>query len=66
MNDISEQVLQAIDILVDNKTAQLQFDKTIQCTIYSIVNLDSGEYKVRTGWYKEAGRSGKEIFRSCA
>ena len=44
---INEQILSAIDILVDNKIAKLQFDKTVQATIWSIVNLDTGEYKVR-------------------
>lgn len=47
MNGISEQLLRAIDIIADEKVAQLQFDKTIRATIFSIVNLDTGEYKVR-------------------
>ena len=47
MNSVSEQLLQAIEIITDEKVSQLQFDKTIQAKIFSIVNLDSGEYKVR-------------------
>lgn len=47
MNSTSEQLLQAVDILIDSKVQQLEFDKTIQAKIYSIVNLDTGEYKVR-------------------
>lgn len=47
MNSISEQLLEAMDTIVDQKVSELQFDKTIQATIHSIVNLDSGEYKVR-------------------
>lgn len=47
MNSISEQILQAVDIITDNKLAKLNYDKTIQATIYSIDNLDTGEYKVK-------------------
>lgn len=47
MNSISEQLLQAIDVVMDKKISELEFDKTIQATIFSIVNLDTGEYKVR-------------------
>ena len=47
MNNISEQLLQTIDILADEKIKQLKFDRTIQATIYSVVDLDNGEYKVR-------------------
>ena len=47
MNNISEQLLQAMDIIAQEKLKQLQYDKTIQATIYSIVDADTGEYKVR-------------------
>lgn len=47
MNNISEQLLQAIDIVAEQKLTQLKFDKTIQATIYSIVDVDNGEYKVK-------------------
>ena len=47
MNNISEQLLQAMDIVMEQKLTQLQFDKTIQAKVYSVVNIDTGEYKVR-------------------
>lgn len=47
MNTISEQILQAADILAEEKVKQLKFDKTVQAKVYSIINLDTGEYKVR-------------------
>lgn len=47
MNNISEQVLSAIDILVDNKISKLEFDKTIQAIIKEVVDLNTGEYKVQ-------------------
>lgn len=47
MNEISESVLQAVDILVNDAVSKLEYDKTIKAEIYSIANLDSGEYKVR-------------------
>lgn len=47
MNNISEQLLQAMDIVMEQKLTQLQFDKTIQAKIYSVVDIDTGEYKVR-------------------
>ncbi len=47
MNNISEQLLQAMDVLVDNKISKLEYDKTIKAKITEIVNLDAGEYKVR-------------------
>lgn len=47
MNNISEQLLQAMDIIAQEKLKQLQYDKTIQATIYSIVDADTGEYKIR-------------------
>ena len=47
MNNISEQLLQAMDIVMEQKLTQLQYDKTIQAKIYSVVDIDTGEYKVR-------------------
>lgn len=47
MNNISEQLLKAMDIIVDEKLTQLQYDKTIKAKIYSVINIDTGEYKVR-------------------
>lgn len=47
MNSISEQLLQAVDIVVDQKISQLKYDKTVQAIIYRIDDIDTGEYKVR-------------------
>lgn len=47
MNSISEQLLQAVEVVVDEKVSKLNYDKTVQAKIYSIINLDIGEYKVR-------------------
>ena len=47
MNNISEQLLQAMDIVMEQKLTQLQYDKTIQAKVYSVVDIDTGEYKVR-------------------
>ena len=42
MNNISEQLLQAMDIITEEKLRQLKYDKTIQATVYSIVDVDAG------------------------
>lgn len=47
MNTTSEAIFQTVDILVDKKLAALQYDKTVTAEIYNIVNLDTGEYKVK-------------------
>lgn len=47
MNNISEQLLQAVDIIADEKLRQLKYDKTIQAIIYSVIDVDTGEYKIR-------------------
>lgn len=47
MNNISEQLLQAMDIITEERLRQLKYDKTVQATVYSIVDVDAGEYKVR-------------------
>lgn len=47
MNSASEVLLQAIDTIVNNAVSKLEYDKTIQAEIYGIVNLDTGEYKVK-------------------
>lgn len=47
MNQYSEQVLSAIDTLVDNKLSKLRYDKTIEVEITLIADIDSGEYKVK-------------------
>lgn len=47
MNTTSESIFQTVDILVDKKLSALQYDRTITADIDSIVNLDTGEYKVK-------------------
>ena len=47
MTFISEQILQAIDMLVEKRLRELQFDKTIRCQIVSIENYYEGIYKVK-------------------
>lgn len=47
MTDVSESVIQAVQILTDNAISQLKYDKTVQAEIYSVVDLNTGEYKVR-------------------
>ena len=47
MNRITEQLLQAISVVADQKISQLQYDKTIQAKIYSVNDIDTGEYRVR-------------------
>lgn len=45
-NLITEQLLQAMDIIASKKIENLPFDKTILCTITRVVNEDEGEYEV--------------------
>lgn len=47
MNSASEALLTAMDLLVEQAISKLEFDKTIQAEVWSIVDLDIGEYKVR-------------------
>lgn len=47
MNNISEQILQAADILAQKRLSELKYDITVQGTVESLVNLNTGEYKVR-------------------
>lgn len=47
MNRISEQLLAAAETIAEEKVSKLKYDKTIQAKIFSIVDLDTGEYKVR-------------------
>lgn len=47
MNSISEQLLSAMEVISNEAVSKLKYDKTVQTEIYSIVNLDTGEYKVR-------------------
>ena len=40
-------VPQAIDIVVNHRLSQMRFDKTVQAVIETLVNADTGEYKVK-------------------
>ena len=44
---IQQVIYDAIEIVVNKKNSQLQFDRTIDCVITEVVNLTTGEYKVR-------------------
>ena len=44
---IQQVIYDAIEIVVNKKNSQLQFDRTIDCIIEEVVNLSTGEYKVR-------------------
>ena len=47
MNSISEQILNAIDLVTEEKLSHLQYDKTVKGEIYSLEDINTGEYKVR-------------------
>lgn len=47
MNFLSENILQAAEIIVEKKLEELKYDITVEATIEAIVNLDIGEYKVK-------------------
>lgn len=47
MGKSSDSILEAMQIMVDAGIEKLRFDKTIQATIESIENVDTGEYKVK-------------------
>lgn len=47
MNNVSENLVQAMEIIAAKKISELKFDITVQATIESLVNIDTGEYKVR-------------------
>lgn len=48
-NEIAEKLFEAVDILASAKISNLQYDKTLICTIESISNAQKGEYKVTDG-----------------
>lgn len=45
-NQLQEQILKAIDILVNNRIDNMQTDKTVVATIVTCTNALTGEYKV--------------------
>lgn len=46
-NNISNNILKTIDMIVEDRVSKIKFDKTIEAIINSIVNLNTGEYKVK-------------------
>ena len=46
MNNYSEQVLQAVDMVVQQRLNNISFDKTILCKIVDDKQKDSGQYIV--------------------
>lgn len=45
-NEISESLFQAIDIITSQRLADLQYDKTLICTIEDVSKAEAGEYTV--------------------
>ena len=44
---LANNILDAIDILADNKVSSVQFDKTVRGSIYDVVDESIGKYKVK-------------------
>ena len=44
--NISNQILQSVDILVNKRISQLNFDKTIQATVLECIDAGIGKYKL--------------------
>ena len=49
MSNISENLFQAIDILMSSKLHDMKYDKTILCKIESSIDSEDGEYIVSDG-----------------
>jgi hypothetical protein len=47
MGSINESILDGMNVFVQNAIKNLEYDKTIQAEITKVVNLDTGEYKVK-------------------
>lgn len=46
MNQIAEQILGAIDLLIDKKIKQLSFDKTEQVVVTKVIDVNRGIYEI--------------------
>ena len=46
-NAIQQQICDAIDIIINKRVANLQFDKTVRATIVSVEDQSIGKYKVK-------------------
>ena len=47
MNSIEKNICDAIDIIVQKAVSEAQYDKTIQATIITCVDIETGKYKVK-------------------
>ena len=47
MNNIAEQICEAVDIIVSQKIAKAGYDRTIQATVLSCLDSVTGKYKVK-------------------
>ena len=47
MNNISENLFSAIDIIVQKRLAQLPYDKTLLCTVVNDAKKYNGNYSVK-------------------
>lgn len=48
-NNISENLFQAVDVILSSRLSELEYDKTLICTIESTDNAKKGEYRVTDG-----------------
>jgi hypothetical protein len=48
-NDIAQSIFDSISIIVENRLAGLEYDKTIICTVTDDSNKKNGEYRVSDG-----------------
>ena len=46
MSTYTDQILDAVDILVNEKVSTLQFDQTVRATIKEVVDASIGKYKI--------------------
>ena len=47
MNEINQSILKTIDLVVKDNLNKIHFDQSIKGTIDSIVNINTGEYKIK-------------------
>ena len=47
MSDLTNQLLDAMELIADRKVAAAKYDKTIQATIVSCVDAQTGKYKIK-------------------
>ena len=47
MSDLTNKILDAIDIMADDKVSSVKFDKTVRATIVESVDPSVGKYKVK-------------------